>query len=446
MSKSNKELALQLTKLLGAKENVLRVTSCMTRCRVDVSDVDKVEVDEIKKIEEVQGIVIESNQVQVVLGPGKCTKVAREVAEVLNISCDMMDSSQLKNGIKSKNATPFKLFLKKISSIFIPILPAIIACGLIMGINNVIIKLYPSFGATPIGGILSAMGSSAFTYLPILVGVCAATVFGGSMMIGGTMAALLQMSSLAKITLFGITLSPGRGGIIAVLLVVAFSSFVEKKVRNVVPDSISIFATPLLTVLISGFVSLILLQPIGGIISDSLTNGVKLALNRGGIIAGFIMAVGWLPLVMTGLHQSITPLHAELIQTIGNTPLLPVFAMVGPGQIGAVLYVYTKTKNKRLKKVILSGIPVQLMGIGEPLIYGVTLPLMKPFIAACLSAGVGGAFCVALGLNSIGMGLSGLPLAMMLNKPLIYIGIMIIVAITSFFLTKIIGFEDIIEE
>lgn len=446
MSKDNNTIATKIANLIGGKENVLGITSCMTRCRMEVKDLSKADIDSIKKVEGVQDVRVASNQVQVILGPGKATKVAHEIADILGIAYDMMDASDLKSDIKAKNQTPFKMFLKKISSIFIPILPAIIACGLTMGINNIIVKLYPTFGKTPVGGIISAIASSAFTYLPIFVGISAARVFGGSMMIGGTMAALLQMSSLANVTLFGVTLSPGRGGIIAVLLVVAFSSFVEKKVRNIVPDFINIFATPLLTVFISGFISLLLIQPIGGIISDALTNGVQFALERGGIVAGYIMGVGWLPLVMTGLHQSITPLHAELIETIGNTPLLPIFAMVGPGQIGAVLYVYMKTKNQRLKKVILSGIPVQIMGIGEPLIYGVTLPLLKPFIAACLSAGVGGSICVALGLNSTGMGISGLPLAMMLNKPLIYIGIMIIVMIISFFLTKLMGFEDLVDE
>lgn len=436
----------EAVELLGKKENIVGVASCMTRCRVEVKDPAKVDQTELSKFKDVIKVQIVGSQVQIVLGPGKATKMAQGIADDLGIVCEMVESSNLKDDIKAGNQTPFKLMLKKIASVFVPILPAIIACGLIMGFNNVGSRVFQEYAQTPVCGILSAMGSAAFSYLPIFVGISAARVFGGSMFLGGTMAALLQMSSLANITIFGITLSPGRGGVIAVLIVVAFSCYVEKKLIKVVPDAISIFAVPMLTVMISGFISLIILQPVGGIISDALRKAVLLAVDRGGIFSGFLMAAGWLPLVMTGLHQSITPLHAELIQQMGYTPLLAIFGMVGAGQIGAVLYVFKTTKNERLKKVILSGIPVQLMGVGEPLIYGCTLPLVKPFITACIAAGVGGALAATFQIHSMGMGLSGLPLAMMLDKPLMYLAIWALVIVISFFLTMLVGYEDRIEE
>lgn len=431
---------------LGGKGNIGSVASCMTRCRVEVKNVEKVDQKALAEIKDAIQVQIVDSQVQIILGPGKATKLAQSIADELVIVCELAESSSLKDDIKARNQTPFKMMLKKIASVFVPILPAIIACGLIMGFNNVISRLIPAYAETSLYGIVSAMGSAAFTYLPVFVGVSAARVFGGSMFLGGTMAALLQMSSLANVSIFGITLSPGRGGIIAVLLVVAFSCFVEKKLRAVVPDAISIFAVPMLTVIISGFISLLILQPIGGIISEALRSAVMIAVGKGGAVSGFVMAAGWLPLVMTGLHQSITPLHAELIQSLGYTPLLAIFGMVGCGQIGAVLYVYRTTKNERLKKVILSGIPVQIMGVGEPLIYGCTLPLVKPFITACISAGIGGALAAHFQIHSMGMGLSGIPLVMMLDKPILYIGIWCLVIVISYFLTMIVGYDDRIEE
>jgi len=437
-----KDIAEVIVKYVGGKENIASIATCMTRIRVDVKDFSKAEIDKLKNIDSVNGVQSSGKYIQIILGPGKVNKVLKEILSLTGLQEADYDAESLKNEYKEKNATPFKLLLKKIASIFIPILPAIIACGLVMGINNIVMKISPDYAASAIGQIMAAIGNAAFSVLPIFVGVTTSKVFGGSLFLGGTLASLMTLPALSNIVLFGNSLTPGRGGIIAVLLVVIFASWLEKKLHEIVPDIFDTFLTPLLTILIAGLIALFVLQPIGGWLSDVITQGVKLALDRGGMLAGAVFSISWLPLVMTGLHHSIIPLHAELIETVGYTPLLPIFAMVGPGQIGAVIYVYTKTKSERLKKVILSGIPVQIMGIGEPLIYGVTLPLLRPFIAACLSAGVGGALSVKLSLHSVGMGLSGFPLTLMLNKPVIYIGIMLLVSVISFFLAKLLGFDD----
>lgn len=432
-----------IVKCVGGKENIVSITVCMTRLRTDIKDLSKVDRDTLEKTDSVNGVQISGNYIQIILGPGKVNKVYKEILFLTGLQETSYDAEALKAEYKEKNATPFKLLLKKVASIFIPILPAIIACGLVMGVNNIVMKINPGYAASSVGQIMAAIGNAAFSVLPVFVGVTTSKVFGGSLFLGGTLASLMTLPALSGITLFGSPLTPGRGGIISVLLVVIFASWLEKKLHDIIPDIFDTFLTPLLTILIAGFVALFLLQPAGAVLSDIITQAVKLALEKGGMLAGAVFSILWLPLVMTGLHHSIIPLHAELIKTVGYTPLLPIFAMVGPGQIGAVIYVYTKTKSQRLKKVILSGIPVQIMGIGEPLIYGVTLPLLKPFIAACLSAGVGGALSVKFSLHSVGMGLSGFPLTLMLNKPAVYICIMLLVSVISFFLTKILGIDDV---
>lgn len=443
---TNREIAAQIAELVGGKPNVIGVTSCATRCRIDVNDTEKVDLKGLKEIEDAQGVVSAGSQIQIVFGPGKCLKVAQEVASVLGIAYDMMEAGDLKKEISAKNQTPFKLMLKKCASIFVPILPAIIACGLLAGVNNILKNFVPGYSSTAFASLLTVIHQTAFTYLPIFVGISAAKVFGGSMFVGGTVAAILQMSSLTGMSAFGIEMQAGRGGVIAVLAVVAFASWVEKKVRKFVPEMIDIFATPLLTVFISGFVGLIVIQPIGGILSDLIVNGINLGLSKGGFLFGFIMSTIWLPLVATGLHHGVTPIKAELLNSLGHVPIQVMCAFVGPGQVGAVLAIYMKTKNQRLKKVIASGIPVQLLGIGEPLIYGVTLPLVKPFICACLCAGVGGGLAAVLGLTSFGYGLSGLLITLQLNKPLLYLGIYLLVIVLSFIVTSIVGFDDIISE
>lgn len=161
MSTSNltpNQMAEQILKMLGNKENLISIAYCMTRLRVSVKDTDKVQKDGIKKIEGVMGLVQQDNQMQVVLGPGRVTKVANELGKITGIQVGELDEAQLRKAeIKAKNSTPFKNLLKKVSNIFIPLIPAFIACGLVTGINNIILKADPTFAKTPFGGILGVI-------------------------------------------------------------------------------------------------------------------------------------------------------------------------------------------------------------------------------------------------------------------------------------------------
>ncbi len=441
-------LANQIIKNLGGKDNLASVAYCMTRLRVVAHDNEKVNKKAIKETEGVLGLVEQDDQLQIILGPGRVTKVAQEVAKITGLSLGEVDEAEIRKAeIKAKNDTSFKRLLKKISNVFIPLIPAFIACGLVMGINNMIVKANPDFAKSLTGGIFGIIGSAVFYGLNLFVGVNAAKEFGGSPMLGGTMAAIITMPALANITMSGKPLVPGRGGVIAVLLVVAFSSWLENKIRKIIPEVLDLFITPLLTVLISGFVAIFVLQPLGGLISDSIGSAVKVAIKDGGGFTGFILGGTFLPLVMTGLHQGLTPIHADLLKTTGENLLLPILAMAGAGQVGASIAVLAKTKNKRLKKTIASALPVGILGVGEPLIYGVTLPLGKPFIGACIGGAFGGAFNAAMKVACLSMGLSGLPLAALIKPGKIgYYLIGVLVAyVAGFIATYIMGFEDPVE-
>jgi PTS system sucrose-specific IIC component len=345
--------------------------------------------------------------------------------------------------LKEKNATPFKLFLRRIASIFIPLIPAIVASGLIAGITNVIVRS----GADPesiLIQILNFIGWGLFNYLGVFVGINTAKEFGGSPALGGAAGILIINPGLANITLFGEELVPGRGGLIGVMLAAAFIAFLEKRIRKFVPSAVDIIVTPTLALLITGIVTLIVLQPIGGFISDLITKGLLGLIDMGGIIAGLILAGTFLPLVVTGLHQGLTPVHMELINTIGDDPLLPILAMGGAGQVGAAFAIYFKTKNERLKKVIKGGLPVGILGIGEPLIFGVTLPLGRPFLTACLGAAVGGAFQAFFKIATIAIGVSGIPLAFLVHTDqiILYLLGLLVAYFFGFIFTWIFGFKE----
>lgn len=443
---------------VGGKDNVASITNCMTRVRMTFKDESRVNEASLKKVEGVMGVVKSDNQYQVVVGPGTSTKVAQSLSKITGVK-DVVDNrsfgnaDDVKKDMKARYEKPFSRVLKTISSIFIPLIPAFIASGLIMGINNLLKNplILPGFAAAnpALVGLLGIFGAAIFTYMTILVGYNAAKEFGGSPAIGAVMAGILMHPALADITLFGTKLVPGRGGIIAVLLVVFVASTIEKAVRKVMIESLDLILTPLITVLASGAIAIFILQPLGGAISEAIGRTVTTAIEGGGFLVGALLAGTFLPLVMTGIHQGLTPIHADLIATKGFTILLPILAMAGAGQVGASIAVYMKTKNKRLKKTIASALPVGILGVGEPLIYGVTLPLGKPFLGACIGGAFGGAFVAGVGnVGAVALGLSGIPLAAAIASggAVTYLIGVLIAYVGGFAATSLIGFTDPVEE
>ena len=435
---SNKDLAEKIIETLGGANNILSVTNCMTRLRVQLKNNDENIFAELKKISDVLGINFDNGETQIILGPGKATNICNAVKDILKKSeIKIGDGKELHEKIRAKNSTPIKLFLKKIASIFIPLIPGFIACGLITGLVGCTLKIAPDLANTEIIKILSIAGNAVFWGMNLFVGYNAGKVFGGTPIIGGVLAAMITHPALADINLV-----PGRGGIISVVLIAAFASWLEKILHKIIPEMFDLFLTPLITVLIAGMAAIFILQPIGGVIADTIGMSATSAIESGGAIVGFILAGFWLPLVMFGVHQAFTPIHVSLISQYGQTILLPILAMAGAGQVGAAIAVYFKTKNKFLKKTVASALPVGMMGIGEPLIYGVTFPLGKPFIGACIGGAFGGAVQANFNIGAATLGISGLPLAATTNNAIIYLAGVIVAYIAGFIATWILGFDD----
>ncbi len=443
---TNEQLAAKIFELAGGAENILSVTNCMTRVRLQLAE--KIPDDEVKKLEGVLGTNYSENEFQIIVGPGKSSNVATAINEILSKSNKpkIGDGKALHEEIRAKNATPFKLFLKKIASIFVPLIPGFIACGLITGIIGVTLKISPELADAQIIKLLSVFGNAVFWGMNLFVGYNAGKVFGGSPIIGGVLAAIITHPALAEVKFFGENLLPGRGGVISVVLVAALGAWLENHLRKIIPEMFELFLTPLITVLIAGAVAIFVLQPIGGAISDAIGTAATSAISSGGAIVGAILAGMWLPLVMFGVHQAFTPIHVDLISTYGVTILLPILAMAGAGQVGAAAAVYVKTKNKFLKKTIASALPVGMMGIGEPLIYGVTFPLGRPFIGACIGAAFGGAIQASNMVGAATLGISGLPLAATTNNVPVYLLGVGVSYVAGFIATWILGFEDPEEE
>jgi PTS system sucrose-specific IIC component len=443
---SNQKMALDIIALLGTKENLLSVENCMTRVRINVKDVEKCEVEQLKKLEYILGTTVQGNNVQLVVGPGKSSKIAAEISEITGIKSSEVDEAAVrKEENREKNNTPFKRVLKKVASVFIPILPAFIACGLMVAIYEAGYVFFPGLEETDFGKILSAIAYSVFSILPIIVGYNTAKEFGGSPILGAVLAAILNTASITGIHILGIECAAGRGGVISILIVAAIGAKLERIIRKRMPEILDTFLTLLFTIFIMTFLGLIIFQPLAGFVSDTVGNFVQYIIYNVPALAGLATLV-YLPLVMTGMHHGLIAVNAQLITDFGVTYLLPVTCMAGAGQVGAAFYVLLKTKNKRLKKVCKNALPVGMLGIGEPLMWGVTVPLGKPFLASCLGGAVGGSAVAIMHVAAKIPELSGLQLSLITTSPLKYlIGIAISYA-AGFLFCMLLGFADPEEE
>ena len=452
MAKDYNKLAADIIKLVGGKENIETAENCMTRLRIGVIDNQKVVKEEIKNLEGVLGLVEKSGQIQVILGPGKATKVTNIVKEILEgESAPASPEGKKVNNVAVETRKNLKAkqkerisanFVKHFANIFLPIIPAFVGCGIILGIFNVLNRLVPGFDTSTLGLQLKMFGGLIYFGLNIFVGMNTAKEFGGTPVLGGIMAGVISTPALSTLTIWGEQLIPGRGGVIAVVILVIFTSWLEKKIRKSVPESLDLFVTSTLVILIGGFVAIYFIQPLGGAIASGITVLFKFLLANGGPFAGFLMAALFLPLVMVGIHQGLIPIHAQLLQEFGINAFWPILAMAGGAQVGSAVAVYLKTDKKRLKNIILTALPVGILGVGEPLIYGVTLPLRRSFLAACLGAGVGGAVIAGLHVAVTAIGISGILCTIVATKPLLYLVGLAASYVGGFVFTWIIGFDD----
>lgn len=455
MSSDIEILSEQIVKTAGGAQNITSLGACMTRVRFTLKTEKGLNLKEFSAINGVLGYVKSNNQHQLIIGPGKAAQTAAAITAKYNIAPLAADASasigqdkEVKSKIKKKYANRIGAACAKIGNIFLPLIPAYIGCGLILGVNNILGKTvlvnYPDISA-----LLGVFGNGIFFYLNAIVGYNASKEFGGTPALGVAFAGILNIPALSNISLFGMHFVPGKGGIIAVLLVCYFGALFEKFLKKRLSGSKDMFLTPTLTVLIIGFLSLAAIQPVAGWLSDMLAVYTQKAIQHGGMFTGFILAGTFLPVVMLGIHQSLVPLYQQLIDTLGNNPLFPILCMAGAGQVGASIAVLLKTKNTRLKNIVKNALPVGILGIGEPLIYGVTLPLFKPFITACIGAAFGGAVISALHATAaIPFGVSGIVLLLAmtdLNSTIFYFVGLLTAIIAGFAATWIVGFEDPIE-
>ncbi|HFO0638791.1 PTS transporter subunit EIIC [Staphylococcus aureus] len=446
------QLAERIIAAVGGMDNIDSVMNCMTRVRIKVLDENKVDDQELRHIDGVMG-VIHDERIQVVVGPGTVNKVANHMSELSGVklgdpiphhhndsekmdyksyAADKAKANKEAHKAKQKNGKLNKV-LKSIANIFIPLIPAFIGAGLIGGIaavlSNLMVAGYIS-GAwiTQLITVFNVIKDGMLAYLAIFTGINAAKEFGATPGLGGVIGGTTLLTGIAGKNILmnvftGEPLQPGQGGIIGVIFAVWILSIVEKRLHKIVPNAIDIIVTPTIALLIVGLLTIFIFMPLAGFVSDSLVSVVNGIISIGGVFSGFIIGASFLPLVMLGLHHIFTPIHIEMINQSGATYLLPIAAMAGAGQVGAALALWVRCKrNTTLRNTLKGALPVGFLGIGEPLIYGVTLPLGRPFLTACIGGGIGGAVIGGIGhIGAKAIGPSGVSLLPLISDNM-YLG------------------------
>lgn len=456
-----KKTAQQIYDHVGKKDNIISAAHCATRLRLVIADNNKADKDAVENIDGVKGVFFAQGQMQIILGTGVVNKVYDEFIRIAGIS--ESSKEELKQVAASK-ANPFQRLIKTLGDIFVPIIPAIVASGFLMGImealnfmvNNGFLDINTSGSIYTFAQIFS---NTAYTFLPILIAYSAGKVFGANPYLAAVIGMIMihpnlqnawtvategvQATQKVWFGLYSIDMVGYQGHVIPVVIAVWVLAQIEKRLHKVVPAMLDLFVTPLVSVFVTGYLTLSIIGPVFVTIENGILDGVQwlIALPFG--IGSFIMGAFYAPTVVAGVHHMYTIIDLGQIAKFGMTFWLPLASAANLAQGGAALAVALKTKDQKIKSMAVPSALSACMGITEPAIFGVNLRFGKPFITACIGGACGALAASITGLGATGTGVTGIfGILLCLNQPAAYLLMMAVSLGVSFALTWMFGYKD----
>ena len=417
-----------IVEAVGGKDNLDTATHCVTRLRLVLKDDDKVDKDRLSNNDLVKGQFKADNQYQIVIGPGTVDEVYKQLIAETGISESSKDDAK---AAAAKKGNPIQRLIKLLGDIFIPILPAIVTAGLLMGINN-LLTMEDLFGPKPlveqfpqlgdISNIINVIASTAFIFLPALIGWSSMRVFGGSQILGLVLGLILmnpQLVSQYDIAkgniptwdIFGLEIKQlnYQGQVLPILLAAYVLAQIEKFLNKHIHDSIKMLVVGPIALLITGFLAFIVIGPVALWLGTGITNGVTFVFEHAGWLGGAIYGLLYAPLVITGLHHMFLAVDFQLMGSeLGGTYLWPILAISNICQGSAAFgawFVYRRRKMGKEQGLAMTSGVSGFLGVTEPALFGVNLPLKYPFVAAISTSCVLGAIIGATRvLGSVGVG------------------------------------------
>ena len=454
MALDYRKCAEQIAANIGGGANVISAAHCATRLRLVIADNSKVNKEVLENVDGVKGMFESNGQLQLIIGTGTVNKVYDEFLSVTGASA--ASKADVKAAAASRMPL-WKKILKTPGDVFVPILPAIVASGLMMGLVEALAKAIPSFADSGWFGFLDLVANTAFALLPILVAVSAARVFGGNLFLGGVIGMMMVHPALMNawtvsptnqpavwdLGLFKISQVGYQGHVIPVILAVLLMSTVEKWLHKKVPEMIDLFVTPLVTVLVTAFATFVVIGPIFSVLENWVLTGAKWLVSSTGGIGALIMGALYPWTVVMGLHHMYNVIEAGMLAVEGGLNIwMPIASAANFAQFGACLAVAIKCRNAKLKSVALPSSLSASLGITEPAIFGVNFRFMKPFIAGVIGGAVGALFGSLTKLGATTYGVTGIPGLLAINNIPIYCIELVIAAGIAFAITTVIWKED----
>lgn len=454
-----KKAAAETVQYVGGKDNIVSAAHCATRLRLVIADNSKVNKKALEDAEGVKGVFEASGQLQIIFGTGVVNKVYEEFIALTGITA--ASKEEVKQAAASK-ANPFQRFIKTLGDIFVPIIPAIVASGFLMGImeslNFLINNGYVNLSNQSALFILANMfANTAYVFLPVLIGFSGAKVFGGNPYLGGVIGMIMVHPNLQNawtmtggvneyLDVFGIWNVPlvgYQGHVISVIIAVFIMASIEKWLHKRVPAMLDLFVTPLVSVFVTGFLTMTMIGPAFNVVESSIINGIQALISLPFGIGSLVMGALYAPTVVTGIHHMYTIIDLGQIKEFGCTYWLPLASAANIAQGAAALAVALKTRDQKLKSMALPSSLSAFMGITEPAIFGVNMRFFRPFICACIGGGCGAMFASIASLGATGTGVTGIfGILLCLNAPVKYILMFAISAGVAFALTWMFGYQN----
>lgn len=454
--------AQEIVDNIGGRENIAQAAHCATRLRLVIKDNNKVNKDALDNVEGVKGMFESNGQLQLIIGTGTVNKVYDEFLAITGMS------EATKDDVKAAAAAKQPLWrqmLKALGDVFVPILPAIVASGLLMGIIEAIGKASPAFSSTDWYAWLDLISGTAFAYLPVIVAISAARVFGGNIFLGAVVGLSMVHSSLlngwnagstdAINSFFGVTdgVIPTwhlfffnvrrvgyQGHVIPVIIAVWLMCQIEKWLHKHVPEMIDLFVTPLCTVIATCFLTFTIIGPIFSQLESWVLTGAEWLVQNPIGAAAMGALYPWT--VVMGLHHMYNIIEAGMLASTGLNTWMPIASAANFAQFGACLAVGLKSKNQKTKVVAVPSSLSAALGITEPAIFGVNMRFFRPFLCGMIGGTVGALYGAFSGIGATAYGVTGIPGYLTIDRPLQYTILLAISGGIAFVLTWVLFNED----
>lgn len=452
MALDHRKAAQDILDAIGGADNVVSAAHCATRLRLVIADDSKVDQAAVDAAEGAKGNFKASGQLQVIYGTGTVNKVYDEFIALGHITA--ASKAEAKEAAAQQQKNPFMRAIKLLGDVFVPIIPAIVASGLLLGIMSAL-SFMDSNGFITLSTdnawyqILNLVSNTAFTFLQILIGFSAAKAFGANPYLGAVIGMLLINPGLQNANtvategvqqtyavipgLYSIEWTGYQGHVIPIVIAAGILAFIEKRLHKVVPDAFDLFVTPLVSVAVTAYITMLAVGPVFVWAENAILGAIQALLTLPLGLGSLIMGALYAPTVVTGIHQMYTTIDLGQIAQYGVTYWLPLASAANIGQAGAALAVAIKTRDVKIRSLALPSSLSAFMGITEPAIFGVNLRFFKPFVAGCIGGGLGAMFASIVGLAASGTGVTGIfGILLCLNQPVQYIIMFAIAGLVSF--------------